>query len=147
MTLTCMDLYESAKRVHSSGVTLKTADYMAYFQALDQTPTIAARDAQTDPRTKAFADTYLVPLEITSMLDASIRLGGRVVGVMCQEHIGEPREWSLEEQNCISSLADLVALTLEAQDRRRTRNELVAAKEAAEAANKAKFPVPRQHEP
>jgi len=44
----------------------------------------------------------------------------------------------LEEQNCISSLADLVALSLEAQDRRRTRNELVSAKEAAEAANKAK---------
>ena len=112
MTLTCMDLYESAKRVHSSGVTLKTADYMAYFQALDQAPTIAARDAQTDPRTKAFAETYLVPLEITSMLDASIRLGGRVVGVMCQEHIGEPREWSLEEQNSRSSLADLVGLPL-----------------------------------
>ena len=137
-TLTCVDLYESANRAHSSGIHLKTAEYPAYFRALNQAPTLAARDAQTDPRTQEFADICLAPLGITSVLNASIRLGGRVVGVMCQEHIGEPREWSLEEQNCISSLADLVALTLEAQDRRRTRNELVAAKEAAEAANKAK---------
>jgi signal transduction histidine kinase/DNA-binding response OmpR family regulator len=137
-TLTCVDLYESANRAHSNGIAMKTADYPAYFQALDQAPTLAVRDAQTDPRTREFTDRCLAPLGIKSVLNASIRLGGRIVGVMCEEHNGEPRDWSLEEQNCVGSLADLVALALEAQDRRRTRNELVAAKEAAEAANKAK---------
>jgi len=61
-TLTCMDLYESAKRTHSSGTHLKTADYPAYFHALDQAPVLAARDAQTDSRTREFADLCLAPL-------------------------------------------------------------------------------------
>jgi PAS domain S-box-containing protein len=51
------------------------------------------------------------------MLDAPIWLGGEMVGVVCQEHIGTAREWTLEEQNFAGSLADLVSLAMKGWER------------------------------
>ena len=61
-------------------------------------------------------DDYLAPLKISSMLDAAIRVGGEVVGVICHEHVGDPRTWALEEENFTGSIADLVALAFEARE-------------------------------
>jgi signal transduction histidine kinase/DNA-binding response OmpR family regulator len=124
---------------------LSAADYPAYFQELRMERIIAADDAVVDPRTKEFADSYLRPLGISSMLDAPILLGGRIVGVLCHEHIGQARRWVLEEQQFASSLANLVALAIEAAERRQAQEALRAnetslrrAKDAAETANRAK---------
>jgi len=64
---------------------------------------------------------YLAPLGITSMLDAPIRMGGEVVGVLCLEHIGPQRTWTQDEQSFAGSVADLVALALHQEERRRQR--------------------------
>jgi diguanylate cyclase (GGDEF)-like protein len=55
------------------------------------------------------------------MLDAPIRSGGRVVGVLCHEHVGGEREFHTDEQNTASYLASLVSLALEL--RRRVQSE------------------------
>ncbi|MCK4343607.1 MAG: response regulator [Phycisphaerae bacterium] len=134
----CLDLYERSANRHSEGVKLTAADYPAYFAALDAGRAIAAHDAHADPRTKEFSDSYLMPLGITSLLDAPIRIGSEVVGVVCHEHVGPARPWALEEESFTGSVADLVALALEACERTRTQAELRRAKEAAEAANQSK---------
>ena len=60
---------------------------------------------------------------IRAMLDAPIRIGGNVVGVVCieqdscEEH-PDFREWTTEEQNFASSLADFIALAIESAERR-----------------------------
>jgi len=41
------------------------------------------------------------------MLDASIFIGGEVVGVLCHEHTGPLREWTTEERDFAGSMADL----------------------------------------
>src|SRR5262249_50095164 len=64
------------------------------------------------------------PLGITSMMDAPVRLHGELVGVVCHEHVGEPREWPLEDQEFASSVADLAAISLEAAERRRVEEAL-----------------------
>jgi PAS domain S-box-containing protein len=61
--------------------------------------------------------------EICSLLDAPIRIGGKLVGVVCIEQDRCPefprqREWTVEEQNFASSLADFVALAMESAERR-----------------------------
>ncbi|ALA57111.1 hypothetical protein NITMOv2_0675 [Nitrospira moscoviensis] len=49
-------------------------------------------DSANSARSKAEgAEQYLKPLGISSMLGAHIRLRGRVVGVVCHEHVGAPR--------------------------------------------------------
>lgn len=60
--------------------------------------------------------------QICSLLDAPVRVGGKLVGVVCIEQdrckaFPECREWTIEEQNFASSLADLTALALESAER------------------------------
>ncbi len=120
----CADLYQSAGRTHAQGTVLLATDYPKYFQELDFERIVTADDAQTDPRTNEFTANYLIPLGITSMLDVPIRLEGRMVGVICHEHTGTKRQWRLEEQHFAVSVANTVALAIEADDRRKVEQAL-----------------------
>jgi PAS domain S-box len=120
----CIEHYGLTTGRHSKGFELTAADYPAYFQALERQRIIAAHDAHNDPRTKEFSESYLSPLGITSLLDAPVRVGGRMAGVIGHENVGPPRQWTSEEQNFAASMADFVSLTLEAWERKRTEEEL-----------------------
>lgn len=138
-SITLMDLFRATGRSHSAGSVLQASDHPAYFQALvTEESAIAAHDAHHDPRTREFLTDYLIPLDIRAMLDAPIRQKGRVVGVLCTEHVGEPRQWTVYEEQFTSSMATMVTLALEAAERRQTETALRLAKEAAEVASKAK---------
>ena len=123
--LILQDLFEATPKHHLQGTTLSTGEYPAYLHALETEPySLAAHDAQTDPRTKELTPSYLTPLGIVAMLDAPIRRHGRVVGVLCLEHIGPARVWTTEEQTFAASLAAMATLTLEASDRRQAQEAL-----------------------
>ncbi|MDX2229983.1 MAG: PAS domain S-box protein [Leptolyngbyaceae cyanobacterium bins.349] len=115
--IVCADLFDLGTMFHSNGQELWAREYPAYFHALELEQIIAADDACTDPRTSEFVSSYLQPLGIMAMLDAPIRLGGETIGVLCIERVGKPYEWTLEEQGFARSLADLVALAFEVQQR------------------------------
>ena len=122
--LRCANLFERGPQRHSSGVELVAEDYPAYFEALREEHTIAAHDARTDARTREFTASYLAPLGITSMLDAPIRAGGAIAGVICHEHVGPVRRWEVDEQNFAASVADLLSLALETGERKKAEAEL-----------------------
>jgi len=107
--LQCHSLFEAGKNKHSSGQSLLAADYPSYFKALLDESRIYAGDAQNDPRTSEFRDGYLIPLGITSMLDAGIQAEGRLIGVICMEHMGEKRDWHPDEESFASTVAAIVA--------------------------------------
>lgn len=106
------DLYERGRDLHSTGHRLTAEAFPGYMAALEREPVLAADDARRDPRTIEFTESYLVPNGITSMLDAPIRAGGKVVGVLCHEHVGPARAWSLDEQNFAHAMAAMVSLVL-----------------------------------
>jgi PAS domain S-box-containing protein len=120
----CADLYEMAERRHTRGGELRAEDYPSYFAALQTERAIAADDARSDPRTREFKATYLEPLGISSMLDAPIRAAGRMIGVVCHEHVGSPRSWTDDEQRFAGSIADAASLAYEENERRRTEAAL-----------------------
>ncbi len=123
--IVCRHLHSrSGKPPETSPAVIRASDFPRYFAALEETRVVAAENAQRDPRTSEFSDPYLKPQGITSMMDAPIRLHGALVGVVCHEHIGPPREWPLEDQEFASSVADLAAVTLEAVERRRVEETL-----------------------
>ena len=123
-TLRCIDLYELSDARHSEGMVLASADYPVYFKALEESVFIAAHDAHKDPRTKEFFDSCLAPLGIKSMMAVPIRLKGVVVGVVCYEHVGPARRWTMEEENFARSPADYISLAMEADERRRAEEAL-----------------------
>ncbi|MEG3895009.1 MULTISPECIES: GAF domain-containing protein [unclassified Microcoleus] len=120
----CADLYELTANQHSGGVELKVTDYPTYFQALNTEQAIAAVDAKTDPRSQELRESYLIPLNISSMLDVPISHQGRFAGVICLEHQGTLRNWTLDEQSFASYLAQIAALAMEARDRKQAELKL-----------------------
>ena len=137
--LELLDLYERTPNRHITGFTLAAQDYPSYFQAIaHEEHAMAVHDAHADARTREFSHSYLTPLGIGAMLDAPVRRRGRVVGVLCHEHVGGPRSWTTEEVYFSSSLATFMTLALEAHQRREAEQALVLAKEAAEVASRAK---------
>jgi two-component system sensor histidine kinase/response regulator len=111
--LVCADLFERAKSQHSAGTELFATDFAPYFEALASEQTIAAHDANTDPRTRCFSQPYLKPLGIGALLDVPIWASEIMTGVICHEHVGGARRWSADEETFAHSLSSVVALTLE----------------------------------
>ncbi len=128
-----LDQYELTQQRHYSGLELLAKDYPTYFQTLETEEIVAAEDAQNDPRTQEFRETWLIPHNIYSMMDIPIRSGGRTVGVICHEHIGFPRHWTIEEQNFASSLAHMISLAIEARDRKLAETALRRKSEALQS--------------
>ena len=58
-----------------------------YLEALHSSRAIDAQNAMRDPRTRHMAE-RLRPRDVNAMLDASIRVDGQVVGVLCLEQSG-----------------------------------------------------------
>ncbi len=118
--LQCLDLFERTSRRHTKGQILRVADYPRYFKAFENSRTIDAHDAYSDPRTEEFRDMYLEPNGITSMLDAAIRVSGTLVGVVCHEHVGAQRTWQDDEIVFAGDVADQAAQAI--QNHRRAQD-------------------------
>ncbi|HSB62408.1 MAG TPA: GAF domain-containing protein, partial [Vicinamibacteria bacterium] len=122
----CRDLYDREAGRHEREMVLLASEYPAYFRSLAQERSIAARDAHAHPATREFSAGYLTPLGIHAMLDAPIFVAGKMVGVVCHEHRGAPRDWQVEDEQFAASIADMVALALEAGELRQAEKKLQA---------------------
>ncbi|MDX1904974.1 MAG: PAS domain S-box protein [Thermonemataceae bacterium] len=120
----CQDLFEVSKNTHSQGTELFAKDFPKYFEAVAEGITINAANAHTHPNTAEFSEVYLKPLQINSMLDVPIRLGGELAGVVCNEYVGNDyKNWTLDEENFNRSIAEIVASMIEADKRLQTQKE------------------------
>jgi signal transduction histidine kinase len=134
--LRCVNLYERSKGEHSSGAILRVADFPVYFSALESRKAVPAEIAATEPWTAELAVKYLQPLGISSMLDAAIMVDGKAVGVVCHEHVGAPREWTTEARDFAGSVADLLALRIQAAEVRDLRAAFLTQESRQQAQDK-----------
>jgi len=104
----CQALYNQGV-ISNTATVLDSKAYPHYFYALNHSGVITADNAQTHLSTKEFTEDYLIPLGITSMMDIPIWIKGKVIGIVCYEHIGEPRQWQAEEANFGFSISDYAA--------------------------------------
>ena len=107
-----------------------------YVQLLTSERLIVINDAHNTDVLPNLQDTY--GPGICSLLDAPIRVGGELVGVVCieQDHTEQypdRRVWSIAEQNFASSLADFTALAMESAHRRLIMEELAQTNRRTEA--------------
>jgi PAS domain S-box-containing protein len=132
------DLYEKGKDTHSKGTELFDQDFPAYFDAVKNGLIINAQNAHTHPNTFEFSDVYLTPLNINSMLDVPVRVGGELVGVVCCEYVGADfREWTTEDENFARGIADIISLSIEADKRQKAQQELAEALENQKIINES----------
>lgn len=113
--LTCFSLYVTNDDEFKSGAIIKAESFPKYFEALLNSRFIDAADVLSDPRTKELVSTYLKPLNVVSLLDATIRelqYSGYTQGVLCTETIGKQRHWTAEEKIFVASIADILSQRL-----------------------------------
>ncbi|MBN1555859.1 MAG: response regulator [Phycisphaerae bacterium] len=130
--LECREFFTRSIRSHSAGQTLVIGDYPEYFQALHTTFILDAADARNDPRTREYCDDYFLPHDIVSTLDAAIRVAGKVVGVICCEHLRVMRAWTPDEVSFIGQIADQASRVLTNRQRKEAEDQLREAKLLAE---------------
>lgn len=122
--LVCDDLYCKTEKTHTEGSVLYQQDFPNYFAALQRGEVIVANDAQNDPLTSDFTESYLKPQGILSMLDIPIIQEGKVVGVVCHEHLDTPKEWQPEEQDFAIAMGSTISLALEMERRKKVEERL-----------------------
>src|SRR5688572_18848662 len=127
--IVCIGLFRRACARHEAGAQLRRDQSPAYFAAIESERVITANDARTDPRTRGFFEVYLRPENIGAMLDVPLRQGATVSGVLCVEHVGGARTWTIDEQNFAISTANLIAVAI-ADDHRREALARVAESDA-----------------
>jgi len=127
--LHCMDLYERTSAHHIDGVVFKASRNPAYFDALEMGRVVDADDARSDPRTEELIENYLSQNDVRSILDAPIRISGKVVGAVRHEQIGEPRIWQADEIKFACEVADQVANAMVSTQRKRAERRLQVSEE------------------
>ncbi len=97
--------------------------YPHYVKLLHAERNISIPDTHTDTILPGMSENYGLS-GIRALLDCPIRIGGKLFGVVCIEHAGEPRHWTLDEQSFGSTIADLVAMANEASLRREAQRRM-----------------------
>ncbi|WP_226004072.1 PAS domain-containing protein [Natrinema salinisoli] len=133
----CVDRYDSRTDDHTAGTELHAAEYPTYFEALRTHRSISAVDACSDPRTEELESDYLEPAGIDSLLDATLRADGDVIGMVCHEQLGECREWTDAEIQFAGDVADVVHRALRNHRRAERRRELEFRQSLLEAQQEA----------
>jgi PAS domain S-box-containing protein len=123
--ISCIEVFERPQGTHSYGMKLYKKDYPTYFSALETDGIIDATDALSDPRTKEYSRSYLTPLGITSMLDAPIHTENKLTGLLCNETLGQPKRWTIEEQSFAAAVTEIIAITIETFNRKKVAEQLI----------------------
>jgi GAF domain-containing protein len=94
-----------------------------YVEELTHRGTFASDDAQNDERLAPLRDSLLAPLDIRSLLYATIGANGSTWALLCCAQRGEVRHWSPQEIRTLKAYADAISL----RRVRRRRREAEAA--------------------
>ncbi|MEI9918918.1 MAG: GAF domain-containing protein [Bacteroidota bacterium] len=123
-TITSTACYNLATGAFLDDMTLDLRMFPEYELALTTLKIIEAPDARTNPLTREFKDSYLLPLDIHSMLDITITRDGELGGLICCEQQGAPREWKSEDIIFLTSVADVISLAYRTVQRREYEKKL-----------------------
>ncbi|MHC8389840.1 sensor domain-containing phosphodiesterase [Pseudomonas sp. MDT2-39-1] len=115
--------YHRASREYLLPDPIDVSGFPDYLDALHCSRAIDAHNAMRDPRTREMAES-LRPRDVNAMLDASIRIDGQVVGVLCLEQTGATRAWQSDEIAFAGELADQFAQVINNHNRRTATSAL-----------------------
>ena len=110
--LRCMAMYDRGRDQMVGATDMATAYAEAYFDTLLRDGAVVAPDARHDPTTQAFLETYLLPLDIHSILDVSFSVNGVMFGIFSCEQVGGPVKWTQRQLQWLRQIGSRASLTL-----------------------------------
>lgn len=100
-----------------------------YFNLFEKEKIIITRNAYTETKTAELYEYYLKPHDIQALMDIPVRIEGKMIGIICFENVGAPRDWTLQEQKFGLVAAQMLSLTIETHNK---QNAMVALKNSLE---------------
>src|SRR4029453_3987146 len=125
-SIRCDYLHQLDRGEIYEGAILHARVFPVYSTTLESSRVVRFVDRDGDPMSEEFRTSYLAPLGITAMLDAPILQGGDIIGIVCHEHVGSPREWTDPECEFAASVGDIVARLYAEAERLRAESSLEA---------------------
>lgn len=95
-----------------------------YFNLFETEKIIITSDVNIDQKTAEMREFYLHPHDIQALMDIPVRIEGEMIGVICFENVGAPREWTLQEQKYGLVAAQMLSLTIETHNKQIARHAL-----------------------
>jgi PAS domain S-box-containing protein len=116
-----MTYYDIATRKHTVQNDFDLSICPEYLRLLKSERVIPINDTRIPNPLSPCMEAY--GPNICAFLDAPIRIGGKLVGIICTEQdrcndFPVKREWTAEEQNFVSSLADFLTIAISSFERR-----------------------------
>jgi hypothetical protein len=111
LTLLCFASKTADGVFDTSDRRLLRTEFIHYFNGLISTGSYVSIDALNDPALQPMRETYLVPNNVVSMLDAAFVLNNRTYGMVCCE---EPyrREWRTSDVVALRAIVNKIALLM-----------------------------------
>lgn len=131
----CVNLFNSKVQQHvNNRETLRCEEFPTYFACQKKGEIIDAIDVFTDPRTCELPAAYYQEHNIRSMLDTPVWFHDRLGGVLCFEHTGEQRVWTPEDVRLATSMAALLSLCYQNEERKQAEDERESAMQMLQSA-------------
>jgi signal transduction histidine kinase/GAF domain-containing protein len=108
----------------SSGTILTRAKHAQYFSKVDTERVVPIGSTKPGQELSQFADVYMRPAHIHSLLDAPIFSDGLRIGVVCCETTIKGHQWLSHDKHFVASCADLIGRLIEAEKRHEYEKEL-----------------------
>jgi PAS domain S-box-containing protein len=86
--------------------------------------TQALEETSSDARAAVLVGIWTHPPRVNAALIGAIRRRGRVTGLIAAGHVGSRRTWHADEEEFVAAIADLTATVLDAQEQRRTAQDV-----------------------
>lgn len=108
-TLSCVSRYDRVAQRHTQGGTLRRGECPVFFIAAESQDVLRVRDTQADPRAPRLPMPDATSPSPEALLLAPVCLHARLFGVVCLEHVGGPRMWTVDEENFAIALSQFAS--------------------------------------
>jgi PAS domain S-box-containing protein len=120
----CVGRFRNGERIACLGDELSDVDFPNYFAALEASRVCGINDTTKDERGRELGEGRGPEPPVRAFLASGFYVRGQKIGVLRADDLKQPRDWTLEEENFLASVADLLALAFEVRERRSTEDAL-----------------------
>jgi len=110
-------LYDSSTGVFGNPIIIETSANPVYYEAILSNTFVAVKNTFEDHRMHGFYE-YCQEFNIHALLDVPLLYKGKIIGVVCIEHVEKPRFWFQDEIDFAHSVASAVIILREAFERK-----------------------------
>ncbi len=122
--LHCQAQYHAKSGILDNTDDLSAKDNPDFFQLIATTRVLVIDDAYKNPLTASFyanEPTLLHPLQL---LQVPLKLGGKLYGLLSVARETAAQKWTVDDQQFMSAIGDLLVISLEAGERRKAEVQL-----------------------